>query len=767
VGANVVAITTGTIGSNDASVIDFVDFDVAADGQVTLASDTDADMLTLNPSVALTADAIDVSAANIDNALNIGANDIEGTTGTITFTDFTVGADGQISVLSDTDADMLTFTPSVGQSNDAIDVSAANIDNALNIGANEIEGTDGLINFSDFDVVAEGFTTIAPDSDGDALAVTCAAVDCQALVVNATAADSTQTAGMIDLNFDTSTSTASGMNIAMTAVDDDAADTLYGIDMGVTIQEDTTSTDTVYGAYINVTQLDLSGSGIGLYINKAAASATGAAPMTAGLVIDNSDTDADGAGSDTAGILSDAIRISGTGAVDATISTGLDFDTTIITTDIELQNDETIDNNTNGTVAIKDGATTLISTNTTTTSVNLTDAQGGQRVCHDGSDAAIGVQAISDCGAGQADIAEYYDVVDDSTSGEVVVLSGESVERLNERYGMTSYAAVVRSFEPYQNTVIGIISTNPEGEILGEMSKEFMSNPQAVAVGGRVPVKVTNEGGAIAVGDLIVTSSTPGHGMKATQAGRVIGMALANFDGAEGTIMLQVMNTFYTPALDGNDLQGGNNTGLALVDGVLRVEGKLVVEDDAQFKGSVMVEDHIYGGKDIAGRARIKFGDTSVAVRFEQPYEYQPIITASPRAGSKMTGWWIEEESTTGFRITLESPLSWDVEFNWIAVGVSDGKISVSDGTIQGIELYVETQPSQPEPIVVDEQEPEQAPQDDQVIPEEQEQQEEVIEETQESEVDIEEDPVQTDEQVVDQESEQQAEVQEDEVVQE
>ena len=40
VGANIVAITTGTIGSNDASVIDFLDFDVSADGIVTLASDS-------------------------------------------------------------------------------------------------------------------------------------------------------------------------------------------------------------------------------------------------------------------------------------------------------------------------------------------------------------------------------------------------------------------------------------------------------------------------------------------------------------------------------------------------------------------------------------------------------------------------------------------------------------------------------------------------------------------------------------------------------
>ena len=38
----------------------------------------------------------------------------------------------------------------------------------------------------------------------------------------------------------------------------------------------------------------------------------------------------------------------------------------------------------------------------------------------------------------------------------------------------------------------------------------------SLALTGRVPVKVTNENGAIATGDLLTTSSTPGHAMKWT-----------------------------------------------------------------------------------------------------------------------------------------------------------------------------------------------------------------------------------------------------------
>jgi len=66
-----------------------------------------------------------------------------------------------------------------------------------------------------------------------------------------------------------------------------------------------------------------------------------------------------------------------------------------------------------------------------------------------------------------------------------------------------------------------------------------------VALVGRVPVNVTSEGGSISVGDFLTTSSTPGKAMKATRAGRVIGMALGSFDGEKGQVMVQVLNTFW------------------------------------------------------------------------------------------------------------------------------------------------------------------------------------------------------------------------------
>ncbi|MCP3917206.1 MAG: VCBS repeat-containing protein [bacterium] len=57
-----------------------------------------------------------------------------------------------------------------------------------------------------------------------------------------------------------------------------------------------------------------------------------------------------------------------------------------------------------------------------------------------------------------------------------------------------------------------------------------------------VPCKVTSENGAIRAGDLLVTSSTPGHAMVDNNPpiGTVVGKALESFSGANGSIKVLV-----------------------------------------------------------------------------------------------------------------------------------------------------------------------------------------------------------------------------------
>jgi len=85
-----------------------------------------------------------------------------------------------------------------------------------------------------------------------------------------------------------------------------------------------------------------------------------------------------------------------------------------------------------------------------------------------------------------------------------------------------------RSFEPFATSVVGIISTNP-----AQILRDDMENAAPVALSGIVPCKVTNENGRILPGDLLVSSSVPGHAMKSGKnppQGTVIGKALGSLD---------------------------------------------------------------------------------------------------------------------------------------------------------------------------------------------------------------------------------------------
>jgi hypothetical protein len=90
---------------------------------------------------------------------------------------------------------------------------------------------------------------------------------------------------------------------------------------------------------------------------------------------------------------------------------------------------------------------------------------------------------------------------------------------------------VERSSNPYDNKVVGIISTNPYSEILGEKTFTSDEHPMPVALAGQAPVKVSTENGVIEPGDPLTSSSTPGVAMKAIESGPIVGKALEGTDG--------------------------------------------------------------------------------------------------------------------------------------------------------------------------------------------------------------------------------------------
>ncbi|HET7452283.1 MAG TPA: hypothetical protein VFL12_06045, partial [Thermoanaerobaculia bacterium] len=74
---------------------------------------------------------------------------------------------------------------------------------------------------------------------------------------------------------------------------------------------------------------------------------------------------------------------------------------------------------------------------------------------------------------------------------------------------------------------------------------EKAGSPQVpLAVAGMIPVEVTGENGPIRPGDLLVSSSTPGHAMRAPDSprpGTVIGKAMQALESGTGTIEMLVM----------------------------------------------------------------------------------------------------------------------------------------------------------------------------------------------------------------------------------
>ena len=124
-----------------------------------------------------------------------------------------------------------------------------------------------------------------------------------------------------------------------------------------------------------------------------------------------------------------------------------------------------------------------------------------------------------------------------SQPGDVLVISPET-------------GKLRKSDQPYSILVAGIYSTKPG--FLGNQGIEVVEPAQLVPVAlvGVVPTKTSVENGAIHPGDLLTTSSTPGHAMKASpvliggveiyRTGTILGKALEPLKEGKGVIKVLV-----------------------------------------------------------------------------------------------------------------------------------------------------------------------------------------------------------------------------------
>jgi len=134
---------------------------------------------------------------------------------------------------------------------------------------------------------------------------------------------------------------------------------------------------------------------------------------------------------------------------------------------------------------------------------------------------------------GAADFAELIATEgtnDQYQPGDVLVISLESDRQ------------VALSSEPNSTLVAGVYSADPGFIGSSHPMAEASDDEIPMAVVGIVPVKVSAENGSIHRGDLLVTSSTPGHAMRADdpKPGTILGKALGELESGLGVIPVLV-----------------------------------------------------------------------------------------------------------------------------------------------------------------------------------------------------------------------------------
>jgi hypothetical protein len=138
--------------------------------------------------------------------------------------------------------------------------------------------------------------------------------------------------------------------------------------------------------------------------------------------------------------------------------------------------------------------------------------------------------------AGGLDYSEYVQLGNENTQyspGDVIVIDATR----------TSHFSV--SNQPRSHLVAGVYSTKP-GVIgsLHPMDATPKDHEVPLALVGRVPCKVSTENGPISVGDLLVTSSTPGYAMRADEdakPGTILGKALEPLSSSAGLGSIEVL----------------------------------------------------------------------------------------------------------------------------------------------------------------------------------------------------------------------------------
>jgi hypothetical protein len=274
-----------------------------------------------------------------------------------------------------------------------------------------------------------------------------------------------------------------------------------------------------------------------------------------------------------------------------------------------------------------------------------------------------------------SDIAEVYYAADDTplTAGDVVSLDPSLRD------------GVRQSQSAYDNTLLGVISTQP-GAVLGN-SDPSSGVQELVALAGRVPIHVTNENGDVDAGDYLTSSDIPGVAMRATEPGRVIGIAMESFapDPSEGTTtgsILAFVNPGWSPGSTA-DVAGSASSTFS-INGVLQNFFGIVVSAANAIESSVIAAVNLFariftilpggsivvpqGQNQISGQGLLAPDDTDVFIANTSVTSSSEVIV-TPTSPSQLPLAVTKITDGSGFDVGTIGPQQIPVSFTWLIIG--------------------------------------------------------------------------------------------------
>ncbi|MBI4457669.1 hypothetical protein HY633_01765, partial [Candidatus Uhrbacteria bacterium] len=380
-----------------------------------------------------------------------------------------------------------------------------------------------------------------------------------------------------------------------------------------------------------------------------------------------------------------------------------------------------------GVLTIEGNDTTNVTLYNLITAYNSTtrsDAAAVFRVRADGN--VYGEAAFNASGA---DYAEYFPTQDTTiATAELVALDVSATSHASE---------IVKATASGASYIVGVISQNPAfvgGNPGG--SNDNSPDHKLVALMGRVMIKVGNENGPIAVGDPLTASSTPGIAAKATNPGRVVGIAMESFNGTEsGEIMVFVNPGWWNGATvqNGNASSGADD--LATISGDLDLHGHamLNVRSIAGANGSWSIDESgLLKIKEVVTEkltlkntdARKTVGQGNIPLGSDATVVINPAIKATGKIfitfrNSPHTFWSVTNINDGSFVLKLDAPAIEEIVFDYWFIDVIDATTPVPEApapaepTPQEPPAVPESLPqpqSESEPIAETMQEPEPEP---------------------------------------------------------